>query len=109
MLWSFYTPYGTDDLPHRLVSDLDDTEHTLTITLKTPGELTLGGLVVEREPPFVWPVILLTVSSMLLLFLGLRSLIYLVATRSGHLRRRSDHADHTFSALPEWGTGRRTL
>jgi len=105
-LWSFYA-YRTDDLPRRLIDGLSDTEHTLRITLKSPGELTLGGLVVEREPPFVWPVILLTVSSMILLFLGLRSLIYLVAIRSGHLRRRNDASDPILPALPGWKPGRR--
>lgn len=105
-LWSFYSSYRTDDLPRRLISSLDDTEHTLRITLKTPGELTLGGLVVEREPPFVWPVILVTVSAMIVVFLGLRSLIYLIAIRSGHLRRRPA-ADPSLPTLSDWRPGRR--
>jgi len=106
-LWSLYTPFRTDDLPHRLVSDLDDTEHTVKITLMEPGELTLGGLVIEREPPFVWPVILLTISSMIVLFLGMRSLIYLVAIRSGHLRRREDASVPSLPRMPDWQPGRR--
>jgi hypothetical protein len=107
-LWSFYVPYRTDDLPHRLISDLDDTEHTLTITLMEPGELTLGGLVVERTPPFVWPVIMLTITSLIVLFLGMRSLIYLVAIRSGHLLRRDEAAVPSLPRLTDWQPVRRT-
>lgn len=106
-LWSYYIAYRADDLPRRLVGGLEDTEHTLRITLKTPGELTLGGLVVEREPPFVWPVILLTVSSLILIFLGLRSLIYLVAIRSGHLWRRADGVEPALPTVAGWQAGRR--
>lgn len=104
--WSFYISYRTDDLPRRLVSGLDDTEHVLRITLMAPGELTLGGLVVEREPPFVWPVILLTVSSIFVLFLGLRSFIYLVAIRTGRLLR-AEAASPALPRMPDWRPVRR--
>lgn len=105
--WSFYYPYETNDLPRRLLSDLDDTEHTVRITLMEPGELTLGGLVVEREPPFTWPVILLTVSALGVLFIGVRSFIYLVAIRSGHVARREDVADPSLPRMPDWRPDRR--
>ena len=100
--WSFYYLYQTDDLPRRLLSNLDDTEHSVRITLMEPGELTLGGLVVEREPPFTWPVILLTVSAVGVLFLGLRSFIYLVAIRSGHIARREDVTSPSLPQMPDW-------
>ena len=106
-LWSFFVSYRTDDLPRRLVSGLDDTEHTLRITLMEPGELTLGGFVVEREPPFVWPIILLTTGAVIVLFLGLRSMIYLVAIQSGHLQRREDAAIPSLPHMPDWHPGRR--
>jgi hypothetical protein len=106
-LWSFFVSFRTDDLPRRLVSGLDDSEHVLRITLMEPGELTLGGLVVERDPPFVWPVILLTVSSMLVLFLGLRSFIYLVAIRTGRVRRKADAASPSLPQMPDWRPVRR--
>lgn len=106
-LWSFYVRYRTDDLPRRIVSNLVDTEHTLKITLVEPGELTLGGLVVEREPPFTWPVIMLTISSMIVLFLGMRSLVSLIAIRSGHLRRREDASTPSLPSMPDWRPGRR--
>lgn len=104
-LWSYYISFRTDDLPRRLLTGLEDTEHTVKITLSEPGELTLGGFVVEREPPFIWPVILLTISGAAVLFLGVRSLIYLVAIRSGHLRRREDDSILSIPVLPHWQVG----
>lgn len=100
--WSYYYLYQTNDLPRRLLSNLDDAEHSVRITLMEPGELTLGGLVVEREPPFTWPVILLTVSAVGVLFLGLRSFIYLVAIRAGHVSRREDVTDPSLPQMPDW-------
>lgn len=100
--WSFYYLYETNDLPRRLLSNLDDTEHSVRITLMEPGELTLGGLVVEREPPFTWPVILLTVSAVGVLFLGLRSFAYLVAIRAGHVSRREDMTSPSLPRMPDW-------
>jgi hypothetical protein len=100
--WSFFVSFRTDDLPRRLVSGLDDSGHVLRITLMEPGELTLGGLVVERDPPFVWPVILLTVSSILVLFMGLRSFIYLVAIRTGRIQRKLDAASPSLPRMPDW-------
>lgn len=107
-LWSFYVSFRTDDLPRLLVSGLDDTAHTASITLMEPGELTLGGFVVEREPPFVWPIILLTTTSLIVLFLGLRSMIYLVAIRSGHLQRREDASVPSLPRMPDWRPVRHT-
>lgn len=105
--WSYLYRFETNDIPRRLLSDLDDTEHTVRITLMEPGELTLGGLVVEREPPFTWPVILLTVSAVGVLFLGMRSFIYLVAIRSGHIARREDVASPSLPRMPDWQPDRR--
>lgn len=102
---SFYS--ATNDLPRELVSGLDDERHTITITLASPGELTLGGMVVEREPPFVWPVILMTAGAILTLFFALRSFAYLVAVRAGHLRRREDDLSPPFPSMPHWQPSRR--
>jgi hypothetical protein len=76
--------------------------------LMEPGELTLGGLVVERTPPFVWPVIMLTITSLIVLFLGMRSLVYLVAIRSGHLLRQDEAAVPSLPRLTDWQPVRRT-
>jgi polysaccharide biosynthesis protein PslG len=106
-LWSLYYPFETNDLPRRLLSNLEDSEHVVRITLMEPGELTLGGLVVERDPPFTWPVILLTVSAVCVLFLGVRSFIYLAAIRSEHITRREDMASISIPLIPEWRSDRR--
>lgn len=106
-LWSYFVSFRTDDLPRRLISGLDDTEHVVRMTLMEPGELTLGGFVVERQPPFTWPVILLTMSSMLVLFLGVRSFIYLVAIRSGRLQRKEDAVIPSLPFMPDWRPDRR--
>jgi len=88
--WDLSVFSSTDDFPRTLVNELDDGHHTLTITLVGEGELTLGGMEVTRDAPFVWPIVLMTVGSLILLFFGLRSMAYLFATRAGHLRRKSD-------------------
>ncbi len=102
---SFYS--ATNDLPRELVSGLDDERHDITIKLVSPGELTLGGMVVERDAPFVWPVILMTAGAILMLFFALRSFAYLVAVRAGHLRRRGDDPSPPLPAMPHWEPGRR--
>jgi hypothetical protein len=106
--WDLSIFARTNDLPRELVTGLDDERHTITITLVSPGELTLGGMVVEREPPFVWPVILMTVGAIIMLFFALRSFAYLVAFRAGHLRRREDEPfAPPLPRMPNWQSGRR--
>jgi hypothetical protein len=98
----------TEDFPRTLVDDLEDVEHTMTITLVSEGELTLGGLEVTRQAPFVWPIILMTVGSIIALFFALRSIAYLFATRAGHLRRPSSiDSGPPLPQLSGWRPGRR--
>ena len=104
--WSFYYQYATDDLPRRLFSNLEDEIHVVTITLAEPGQLTLGGMVVERQPPFIWPVIMVTASGALVLLLGLRSFIYLVAIRAGHLTRWEQVSAPELPRMPDWNPER---
>ncbi len=85
--WDLSVYSTTEDLPRTLVDGLDEETHALTITLVEDGELTLGGFEVTREAPFVWPIVLMAVGSLLGFFFGLRALLYLFATRAGHLRR----------------------
>ena len=80
----------TSDVPIELVSGLDYGDHVLTIRLAREGALTLGGIVIEREQPFVWPVVLLTVGSLISLFYGIRSLVMLIGRRSGVLPRADE-------------------
>ncbi len=100
--WSYFDQYGTNDLPRRLFSNLEDDIHLVTITLAEPGQLTLGGMVVERQPPFIWPIIMVTASGVLVLLLGLRSFIYLVAIRAGHLTRWENVNTPELPRMPDW-------
>lgn len=103
---SFFS--GTNDFPRTLVEGLDDTRHSMTITLVSDGELTLGGVEVTREAPFVWPIILITVGSIISLFFGLRSIAFLFATRAGHLRRTSGpDPGPQLPRMPNWRPERR--
>ena len=76
------------DVPVMLVSGLSDDAHTLTITLSGAGQLTLGGLVVVRNPPLLWPVIVLLAVAGLLIMAAFRETIYVIAIRAGFLQRR---------------------
>jgi hypothetical protein len=98
--WDLSIFSTTEDLPRTLVDDLNDETHTLTITLVGDGELTLGGFEITREAPFVWPIVLMAVGSLLGFFFGLRSLAYLLATRAGHLRREGQDGNIN-SGLPK--------
>jgi hypothetical protein len=107
--WSFEDPLGTNDFPHTLLANLHDTQHTVTLTLVGSGELTLGGLEVVRNAPFVWPVMLITVGALLLIFFAVRSLIYLVAISAGYLQRRSGmDLWPQLPQMPDWQPRRRT-
>lgn len=105
--WDFSVFSRTSDLPRELVTGLEDERHTITITLASPGELTLGGMVVERDAPFVWPVILMTIGALIMIFYALRSFAYLVAIRAGHLRRRDDEVAPPLPRMPNWQPSRR--
>jgi hypothetical protein len=98
----------TSDTPIELVSGLGYGDHSLTIKLSQEGSMTLGGIVVERKQPFVWPVVLLTVGALITLFYGIRSLVMLVARRSGFLPRPDDEeAWPALPRMPDWQPSRR--
>lgn len=106
--WDLSLFTQTSDLPRELVTGLEDERHTITITLASSGELTLGGMVVKREAPFVWPVILMTAGALIMIFFALRSFAYLMAIRAGHLRRHEDSVlAPPLPRMPNWQPGRR--
>jgi hypothetical protein len=99
---------STDDFPRTLVDGLEDTRHTMTITLVSEGELTLGGIEITRDAPFVWPIILMTVGAIISLFFALRSIAFLFATRAGHLRRKhGPDPGPQLPRMPNWRPERR--
>ncbi|MGC4105947.1 MAG: beta-galactosidase [Thermomicrobiales bacterium] len=106
--WSFRSTLGTDDLPQQLLGGLDDADHVLTITLVGTGELTVGGVIIQRDAPFLWPIVLLTVGSLVLIFVGVRSLAYLVAVRTGYLIRKEMYDPAArIQRMPDWRPARR--
>lgn len=100
--WSYYYQYQTNDFPQRLFTNLEEKNHVVTISLATPGQLTLGGMVVERQPPFVWPIMMITASGIVVLLIGIRSFIYLVAIRAGHLTRWEQVSSPELPRMPDW-------
>lgn len=105
--WDLYWP-STIDTPVDLVSGLDYGDHTLTIRLAEEGAMTLGGIIIERQQPFVWPVVLLTCGALLSFFLGIRSLMMLVARRSGFLPHADDEEGWPMlPRMPDWRPSRR--
>jgi len=82
---------------------LPDGLHELEIRLAGPGEFTIGGVMVERSVPLEWPVMLLVGSGVGLLFLGMRTLYFTLAERSGRLER-GRHLDLWLDLppIPDW-------
>lgn len=92
-----------------LASGLEDRSHELVLTLDSAGELTIGGIVVARDLPLVWPIALLTVAAFVLVAVALRELSYLAATRAGYLQRRSGvELRPPLPHMPDWNPTRRT-
>lgn len=107
-VWDLSLFSETEDFPRTLVEGLEDTRHTMTITLVSDGELTLGGIEVTRDAPFVWPIILMTVGAIISLFFALLAIAFLFATRAGHLRRASGpDPGPQLPRMPNWRPERR--
>ncbi|MGH2559818.1 MAG: hypothetical protein ACRDJH_12195 [Thermomicrobiales bacterium] len=97
------------DVPVELATGLDDGIHQLEITLVEPGQLTIGGLIVTRDVPFMWPVVALAGAGALLVIFALRELAYVTAMRAGYLQRREGiELRPPLPILPDWRPMRRT-
>ena len=93
---------------YSLASGLADGPHELALTLGDTGELTIGGILIVREPPLVWPVALLVTTAFLLIVLALREISYVAAMRAGYLqRRRGVELRPPLPHLPDWRPARR--
>jgi hypothetical protein len=95
------------DVEIPLARRLPDGMHEVAMRLSAPGQLTIGGLVVERAAPMQWPILLLVGSGILLLALGLFDGILLIAERSGLLQRRGGELWPELPQIPEWRPARR--
>jgi hypothetical protein len=86
------------DIQSTLAEGLDDGEHVLVLTLASEGRVTIGGMIVVRSLPVVWPIMLLTLAGIVLLIAGFRDLIYVIANRWGHFEVRGG-----LRRGPSWG------
>lgn len=82
--------FSAVDVPLEIVGGLPDQEHELVFELAETGVFTVGGLVVVREVPTLWPIVLLAAAGGLLLFLAAREALYVLAWKGGILRRRRE-------------------
>jgi hypothetical protein len=94
------------DIP--LARRLPDGTHEISMRLSAPGELTLGGLIIERSIPMQWPILLLLASGGLLLFVGSFDGLLLLAERAGLLQRhRPGELWPELPLIPDWRPARR--
>lgn len=98
--------FGVDDafeLPVELAAGLPEGEHTVSIQLEAAGELVIGGFIVSRERPMIWPIAVLVTAGLVALFLGLRSLAYLAAGHVGLIDQRPETPESTpLPVMPDW-------
>ncbi|MDQ2682450.1 MAG: hypothetical protein M3Y37_02880 [Chloroflexota bacterium] len=92
-----------------LVDGLQEGLHTVTIGVEEgSGELVIGGYLVERERPMIWPIAVLVAAGLVALFLGFRSLGTMAAEHAGIVDPPSDTAPATpLPTMPNWQPGPR--
>jgi polysaccharide biosynthesis protein PslG len=96
------------DITLPIARGLDDTRHEFSVELTSPGNFTIGGVLVERAIPLLWPVVLLVGAGTGLLAVGLRGIFAGVAVRSGQLvRRRRSERPLDMPVMPDWKPARR--
>ena len=100
--------FQAEDVDIPLARRLPDGPHEVAMRLTAAGQLTVGGLVVERAVPLQWPILLLLGSGALLLFLGIFDGALLVAERAGLLQpRRGGELWPELPQIPDWRPARR--
>lgn len=91
------------EFPVVLAEGLDEGLHTVTIGLADEGDLVIGGFLVERERPMIWPIAVLVAAGLVALFLGLRGVAYIAAEQVGMIARRTDSPPPTpLPVIPDW-------
>lgn len=96
------------DITLPIANGLPDTRHEFSVELTSPGNFTIGGVLVERAIPLIWPVVMLVGAGVALLAIGLRGIFAGIAVRAGRLtRRRPGERQIDLPVLPEWKPARR--
>jgi len=97
------TYYQAQDIAVSLASNLDDGVHKLTLTMSDPGQLTIGGAVVSRDPPLRWPVVVALVTALAMTIVALREIAMVAAERGGLMRPRGAATQGPqLPSLPDW-------
>ncbi len=92
-----------------LVNGLDSGVHELVLELAGPGKVTVGGMVVSRDPPLRWPVVLALVTAIVLTFLAVRDIVLYLGRFSGSIRTVEDQETAPrLPTLPDWRPSLRT-
>lgn len=101
--------FQAGDITVSLVSGLDIGVHELVLELASEGNMTVGGMVVSRDPPLRWPVVLALVSALALIFVAVRDLMLYLGRFSGSIREVEDQdRSPRLPTLPDWRPSLRT-
>lgn len=97
------TYYQAQDIAVTLASNLDDGVHRLSLTMSDPGQLTIGGAVISRDPPLRWPVVVAMFTALVMAVVALREIAMIAAERGGVIRGRDDSVrGPQLPAMPDW-------
>jgi hypothetical protein len=95
--------FQAEDITVPLVSGLDDGTHVVALELASTGKLTIGGMVVSRDPPLRWPVVLALVSALVLIGVAVRDIVIYLGRFSGSIRTVDEpEATPRLPRLPDW-------
>ncbi len=97
------TYYQAQDIAVELASNLDEGVHELALTMTDPGQLTIGGAVISRDPPLRWPVVVALFTALAMTVVALREIALVAAERGGLMRKRDDAIQGPqLPSLPDW-------
>jgi hypothetical protein len=101
--------FQAEDITVPLVTGLDDGTHEVELELASTGKMTIGGMVVSRDPPLRWPVVLALVSALVLIGIAVRDLLLYLGRFSGSIRTVDEpEATPRLPSLPDWRPSLRT-
>lgn len=94
--------------PVQLASGLSEGAHIITMGQADADEVVIGGFLVDRERPMIWPIAVLVAAGLVAIFLGLRTFAYLAAEFVGLMDTRPPHPAQTaLPTLTGWNPGPR--
>jgi polysaccharide biosynthesis protein PslG len=101
--------YQAQDIRVSLADGLEDGRHELILELGTPGRFTIGGMVVSRDPPLRWPIVLALVSALVLIGVAMREILIFIGRFSGAFAASSESgSEPRLPSMPDWRPSLRT-